>query len=90
MLKLQAREFSLVLRNACNELNWPLVKLILKYQSRLNIDVNASSSNGNSALDWASKAKEDTAQSRAKILLLLREAGAKSGADMKVIAAKRR
>ena len=46
------KDYSLALRKASAVVNLPLLKLILSYQEKLNIDVNVPSSNGFTALDW--------------------------------------
>jgi hypothetical protein len=87
---LQEKSYTLVLRNACNELNFKLVKLILHYKDRLHIDVNEPSrKTNNTALDWANAATTDTPASKDMIVKLLIDAGAKSGKELSSVCNQR-
>jgi hypothetical protein len=45
-------EYALAFRNACVKKIYPLIVLLAKSKDTLGLDVNAPSSNGNTALDW--------------------------------------
>lgn len=83
VLLLQEKRYSLVLKKACDDLNLPLVVLLLKYKDQLNIQINDTSSNGNTALDWAQKSKYRLPQNKMKISKLLIAAHAKTGEEIK-------
>ncbi len=81
---LQEKKYALVLRNACNDLNFKLIKLLLHYKTRLNIDVNEPSKTGNkTALDCANASTKGTKANKEMILNLLAVAGAKSGLELR-------
>ncbi len=74
---LKSGDYSLVLRKACAVANLPLVLLLLDFRRRLNIDLNETSKNGNTALDWANEAVDNPKQ--AEVCNALINAGAKTG-----------
>jgi hypothetical protein len=87
-LLIKQRKYSLLLRKACNEINLPLIGLLLKYRDKINIQINECSSNGNSALDWINQAKGHPLILQ-KAVQLLTDAGAKSGEAIRLLAPKK-
>lgn len=77
---LEKNNYSLLLRLSCAHCIPSLVKILLKHQDELNIEINGPSSNGNTALDWACKIQSDSAE-KANIIELLKAHDAKHGVD---------
>lgn len=77
----QRREYSLILRKACLEQNVELVEMLLKYRGKLDIDVNARSTNGYTPLDWALDG-DGSAETKMRLMSLLLAAGAETGNDL--------
>ena len=78
LIELEKRQYNLVLRKASADLNYPLLHILLRFSARLNIAINAPSSNGNTALDWAKQAESAT---KFKVIELLINHGAKTNRE---------
>jgi len=46
------KDYALAFRNACVRKLYPLIMALMKHNDLLAFDLNAPSSNGNTALDW--------------------------------------
>lgn len=78
---LSNHNYALALRKASSELWMPIVILLLDYKQNRGIqfNINDSSSNGNTALDWVRKAKPKNqidAEAQARIIEVLKAQGA--------------
>ena len=76
------REYSLIFRKAACECNAELIKLLLKCSALIDLDLNATSSNGNTALDWAFESSDNPGH-RTVVVTLLMDAGAKTGNELR-------
>ena len=74
---LSEKNYSLVFRQACNDLNLPLVALLLHFKQRITLKLDQCSSNGKNALDWALSSAQKNESNREKIVALLKQAGIK-------------
>lgn len=66
----EKRNYSLALRNACAWGHCDLVKLLISYSEALPIDLNATSSNGNTPLAWF-EASEASSEDKKEIRSML-------------------
>lgn len=85
---LKEKNYTLALKKACARLNLDVIKILLHYKisKNLNLDLNAPSSNGNTALDWAKEAKTVSPAQKSKqkeIIGFMEKNGALSGAEIK-------
>ncbi len=79
IVAIQEKKYSVALRKACAVGNLDLIKIILKYKTNLNIEINEKSSNQFTALDWINTNKIIDFLTKERILSLLTRYGAESG-----------
>ena len=73
------KQYSLALRKACAEGECSFVKLLMKYSDKLKIDLQQTSSNGNTALMWLEKSKASDKEKQEIKLLLSTSSAATQG-----------
>lgn len=77
LTKLNNGEYACALRNACNQREFSIINAILAFSEKLKIDINQSSTNGNTALDWLDLSSVAVnPEQLAEVRLLLVEHGA--------------
>jgi hypothetical protein len=80
MKYLNEKKYSLLLRNASNDANAQLIRVLLKYKDQLKINVNEPSGNKNTALDWANQSTNIKSKKLVVELLIL--SGAKTKEEL--------
>ena len=80
---IENQDYAMALRKASASGILPLVRVLLKFSTKLQLDINQPSpSNGFTALDWAIHAKDKDCPQKKDIIVLLERYGAVSKNDM--------